>query len=260
MKKILLLLISALLLPCLSNATTANVSGDTYISASSTAQNYGALGTLNVGGGSRALIQFDLTGLPAGVTAADIQRVTLVLFVNKVLVSGALDIAPVTSPWVESSVTFSTAPSVGGAILSNIPVSQSGTYVTVDVTSLVQSWISAGSNFGIQIAAAAASPSTNLILDSKESISTSHPAFLDIVISSGGGAGPAGATGATGATGPAGPAGGPTGATGVAGPAGSNRCNRFVRSCRGSGTHGSDRSGGTGRCDRSHRCGGSSGS
>ena len=206
------------------------------------------------------MIQFDLTSLPAGVTAADIQRVTLVLFVNKVLVSGGLDIAPVTSPWVESSVTFSTAPSVGGAILSNIPVSQSGTYVTVDVTSLVQSWISGGSNFGIQIAAAAASPSTNLILDSKESISTSHPAFLDIAISSGGGGGTGGSNGSDRRYGSGGSSGRSNRRNRGGGTSRSNRCNRFVRSCRGGGTHGSDRSSGSGRCDRSHRCGGSSGS
>jgi hypothetical protein len=53
-----------------------------------------------------------------------------------------------------------------------------------------------------------------LLMDSKESTSTSHNAILLITLSS-----PAGPTGATGATGPAGPA-GPAGPTGPPGPKG----------------------------------------
>jgi hypothetical protein len=92
------------------------------------------------------------------------------------------------------------------------------------------------------VTASASAPATSVFLDSKENISTSHPAQLAIFLASAGGvagptgptgptgvAGPAGATGPTGAastipgpTGPVGNAGpaGPTGATGFAGPAG----------------------------------------
>jgi hypothetical protein len=58
-----------------------------------------------------------------------------------------------------------------------------------------------------------------VVLDSKESTTTSHPATIDVLVVSVGPQGPAGPTGATGAAGTAG-APGATGATGPTGPAG----------------------------------------
>ena len=47
--------------------------------------NYGAATTLNVGGASndQALVQFDLSHLPAGTTAGSIAKATLIVFVTK---------------------------------------------------------------------------------------------------------------------------------------------------------------------------------
>jgi hypothetical protein len=100
---------------------------------------------------------------------------------------------------------------LGGIVASAIPVSTPGTYITVDVTSAVQSWINnPASNNGLMITANGA---TVAQFDAKESVTTSHPATLGIVLTYPGAQGPAGAQGAQGPVGPA-------GATGAAGPAG----------------------------------------
>ena len=103
------------------------------------------------------------------------------------------------------------------------------TYITLDVTNQVRSWLNGAPNNGFFLAA---SGGTTVFLDSKESTSTSHPATLEVVFSGApgltGAVGPTGPTGApgttglTGATGPTGPTGavGPTGATGPAGATG----------------------------------------
>src|ERR1700694_2652144 len=108
------------------------------------------------GSGNIALIQMDLSSLPAGLTAANIQKATLTVYVSKVLVAGGLDFSQVTSSWTETGVTFAGTPSFASAFAPNVPVSSTGNYVTVDVTPLVQGWVQGTfPNNGIQIAAAA---------------------------------------------------------------------------------------------------------
>lgn len=221
--KNLLLLAVVCLLPLFASAGTANVAADTYISTTNTSVNYGTATTLNIGPTSSALIQVDLSALPSGLVASDIQKATLTVYVNKVYVSGALDISQVTSPWFETGVTQNTAPTTATPFATAVPVTSSGSFVTFDITSLVQQWLTGSSpNYGVEITAALAQPNTTVNLDSKEAITTSHSAFADVELASGapGPTGPTGPTGATGPAGPAGPAGGPTGATGPAGVAG----------------------------------------
>ena len=84
------------------------------------------------------------------------------------------------------------------------------------MTTAVRNWISGVTpNNGFLIQAAVSG--TNVRFDSKENNSTSQPAMLSLVLSTGGGSG--GATGPTGPTGPQGSVGlaGPAGATGATG-------------------------------------------
>ena len=63
---------------------------------------------------------------------------------------------------------------------ANVPVSTQFTFVTVDVTTAVQNWIGGvtpNNGFLIQ-----ANVSTDVHFDSKESITTSQPATLPIVL------------------------------------------------------------------------------
>jgi hypothetical protein len=206
-------------IPMVIGATTVHVAADTYISSSNASLNFGNGTTLNIGGGNSALIGLDLSPLPAGLTAGNIQRATLTVFINKALTAGGLDIAQVTFPWSESGVTFATAPTAAAPILHNVPVSASGVYVTFDITGLMQQWVGGTPNYGVLITAAAAQPGTVVLLDSKESTSTSHPAYAEVTLVS---MGPAGPTGAAGPMGPAGPTGatGPQGNPGSTGPSG----------------------------------------
>jgi hypothetical protein len=152
------------------------------------------------------MLQFDLSTLPVGTTAPQVSRATLRLYCNRLDAAGSVSVQPVSAAWGEYSVTFATLPSLGGAA-QTVSVMQAGAYVVVDVTALVQGWVSSpSSNNGVALTAATAV----VQFDSKENDLTGHAAVLDVALAS---------AGATGATGPAGPQGvaGPTGPVGPQG-------------------------------------------
>jgi hypothetical protein len=174
-----------------AHATEVPLVGDAHVSSSRPATNFGTLANLYVGNGSTALLQFDLTSLPGGITAGQVSHATLTVFVNRVNVGGTAVLSPVTSAWSEPSVAFATIPSIGTAT-NGFSAALAGQYVTIDVTALVQGWVTTpGSNFGFALTSSAA----NILLDSKEKDETGHAAKLDITITS------MGATGTTGAQG-----------------------------------------------------------
>ena len=200
-------------------AQSVPLTQDSYI-VPATATNFGAATTVNVGGSgaSQALVQFDLTALPGGTTAGNIGKATLVLFVNKVGATGTINVSTANGVWTEAGVNGNNGPAPGAAVASGVAIAQANTYIVVDATAAVQSWVTTpASNNGFIVTPLGGG--VNIALDSKESTTTSHPAQLLITLAS------SGATGATGATGPAGPTGspgpiGPTGVTGSAGPTG----------------------------------------
>ena len=208
----------------IANAAQVALIGDASVSTARPSANFGTLANLYVGNGSTAYLQFDLSSLPAGTTASQIARATLTVFVNRVNAAGSVSLAPVTSAWSESAVTASSAPSIG-ATSGIFMAAAAGQYVTLDVTALVQGWVTTpATNFGFALS----SDTANLLLDSKENDETGHASALDITITSQGATGPqgpigpqgpTGATGANGAPGPVGPQGiaGPVGPQGIAG-------------------------------------------
>ena len=136
---------------CAAYATDATVAGDAYVNSASPATNYGGLSNLYVGNGGTALIQFNLSSLPSGTTASQIGKATLKIYVNRINTSGAVSVQPVTSAWSESSVTFNTIPTLGSAIATFTPTA-SQQFVVIDVTSLVQRWVTTpSSNYGIAL-------------------------------------------------------------------------------------------------------------
>lgn len=218
-------------------AVDATLAADAHVSTALPAANFGALTSLNVGGGATSLLRFDLSTLPAGTTAAKVVKANLILYVNRVGVAGSVELQAVNSAWSESGVTLGTLPALSGAGSGvTVPVSQAGQFVTVDLTRQVQLWTTnPGANFGLAITPSLAAPATAVFFDSKENTQTAKSARLDITLADQGPAGPQGATGAqgpqglpgapgakgaTGATGATGPAGAP-GAPGATGPAGS---------------------------------------
>jgi hypothetical protein len=198
-------------------AADALLTGDSFISSSSPASNFGTNANLAISGANTSLVQFSLSSLPPGLLASNISKANLRLYVNRVTISGQASIALLTSSFNESTVTQATAPGVGATIASGIILgpAQVGSYIDVDVTTQVQNALIPGTlGFAISSDGTAVAQ-----FDSKENVSTSHPATLSVVLVS---VGPAGAPGATGPTGPSGATGatgftGSTGATGAAG-------------------------------------------
>ena len=80
------------------------------------ASNFGTATTITVGSsGSIGLVQFDLTQLPAGLTAAQIQKATLTLFLDHVNSGGSINIDTVSAstPWGDLTVTGTSGISPG---------------------------------------------------------------------------------------------------------------------------------------------------
>ncbi len=210
-----------------AHASESTLLADTYVTTARPSTNYGALSNLYVNSAGTALLRFDLTAVPTGTTSAQVGRATLRVYVNRVNVPGTLAVSPVSAAWNEEAVTQQTLPPLGNAVDVEAAADE-GMFIAFDVTALVKTWIDAPStNFGFALTAT----STDVVLDSKESDTTAHPATLDITLAAGAGTGPVGPQGAkgdkgdTGAQGPAGVAGvggaqGPAGPSGVPGPKG----------------------------------------
>jgi hypothetical protein len=197
------------------------VSGDTFVSPGTTA-NYSTSPTVNVGGAGsyQGLIQFDLSGLPAGITSASVSKASITLFVNKLGSPGAIDVYAANGSWTEAAVNGDNAPAPGLVIASQLPVTTASSYITIDATALVKAWLDGTfANSGILILADPSSASTSVLFDSKESSTTSHPASLQVTLAGTGAQGPSGPAGPQGSAGPQGIP-GPQGAVGPAGPQG----------------------------------------
>ena len=214
----------ALMGSSLAHATQVTLVGDASVSVARPSTNLGSLANLYVGNGNTAFLQYDLSTLPPGTTAAQIAHATLTLFVNRINTPGPVTLSTVGSAWSESTVNFNNQPSLAGTVTTFTP-GASGIYVSFDVTSVVQGWVSnPASNFGFELT----SGSANVLFDSKENDETGHPGLLDITITSQGATGATGATGSTGLIGSTGAIGatgstglvGSTGATGVTGSTG----------------------------------------
>jgi hypothetical protein len=224
--KSLALVLSLLAVAPFLIAQSAPPVGDTYVANSSRNNNYGTRPSLIVQSGTTTFIQFDLSALPQNVPVA---KATLRLFVNSVSQSGNFDVYQVNNSWTEGGMNYNNAPGLGGSATGTHPVSLTSSnendFVNIDITSLVQDWVSGITpNYGIALQAQ--SNNGTFYFDSKESSTTSHEPELEIVLNGPAGPqGPQGPTGLTGSQGPAGAAGakgatGATGAQGSQGPAG----------------------------------------
>jgi hypothetical protein len=242
-------IVALALAPIAGFAQTLAPSQDAYY-VPGNGSNFGTATTVTVGSsGSIGLIQFDLTQLPAGLTAAQIQKATLTLFLDHVNSGGSINIDTVSAstPWSELTVTGNSGISPGIAVNTSVMTNTAGTFIGLDATAAVQSWITTpSSNNGFMIQA---NTGTSVQFDSKENTSTSHPATLTIVLVSNGPTGATGSSGtngvngATGATGPTGVAGstganGSTGPTGVAGSTGATGVTGVAGSTGATGSNG----------------------
>ena len=206
-------------------ASEATLGADTWVSTAAASTNYGAAATLSVGPAATTLLRFDLSNLPQGTLPSQVLKATLVLYANRVVTPGNIEVHGVGAAWNEATVNAANAPANERSLgVPTAAVGATGQYVVVDVTDQVIAWVTGGSatNFGFALQPAASDPNTNVLFDSKENTLTGHAARLDLILASAGTAGPQGPKGDTGATGQQGPQGpqGPAGATGPQGPKG----------------------------------------
>ncbi|HTA46713.1 MAG TPA: DNRLRE domain-containing protein [Bryobacteraceae bacterium] len=154
---------------------------DSYVVPGSAA-NYGASATLNVGGSGLAevLVQFDLSNLPTGIAAGNVSHATLALFVHAVGTAGMVNVSEANGLWMEAGVSGNNLPATGAAVASGVEIAGANSYLPVDVTHAIQDWLSGTQNNGFIITPGSAGVSAQF--DSKESISTSHPAQLTIYL------------------------------------------------------------------------------
>ena len=216
-------------------AQTAILTGDAALQANSPQINFGALPQIELGPNSRGVVAYDLSQLPPNTTPAMLARTTLKVWVTK-LGSGAASIyvAPSSTNWDEATVNWSNQPAPTAISPTTQRATRAASWVTFDVGAMLADALQTQKT----AISFLLSSDGSVFLDSKESISTSHPAELQITLAGpqglpgspgpAGAMGPAGAKGATGDTGPAGRDGdrglngsiGLTGLTGLTGPAG----------------------------------------
>jgi hypothetical protein len=150
-------------------------------------------------------LQFDLSTLPPGTTAAQVTKATAYIFVNKVTTTGYINLAQVNTAWTESGIDYTNKPGNGtpfttspGILLTAGPTGQTQQFIAVDITAQVKYWLNnPGTNYGLTII-----PDSTVAaaIDAKESTADSNNALLDIELATNGPSGPSGVTGATGVT------------------------------------------------------------
>ena len=199
---------------------------DSYTTLGSTTSRGSAQFLLVRDGWARTYLRLGLSSLPAGTVGADVSKATLRLWVDSTIRPGTFDVVQVTGAWSEGTLTGMNEPALGVTIASGVPITaqDSQSFVDVDVTSMVQSWLDGAPNLGVCLVGA---NGAYFRIDSKENSKTSHPATLEVFLVGGGSTlqgpvGPQGPAGADGAPGPVGPQGpiGPAGVDGASGPMG----------------------------------------
>lgn len=208
----------AAIIPVRADGYTDSTNRDSPVSPAANLQ------WLKVGGNYTAYVKFSRdfgSFLPQGTTAADINKVTLHFYVS--------DVTPSNHPtlkatilnednWNEDRITWNsatllTAGMTGGKVSTKLA---RRTWNTLDVTDLVQDWLSIGLVGTHSLKLESVTPST-ATLDAKENSATGNWMYLDVTLK-----GPQGEAGPAGATGPQGTIGltGETGATGAQGSTG----------------------------------------
>ena len=103
---------SIILIPGVGRAQTATLTDDSFTTSGSPNGNRGTNISLNVsqklsGAAEVGYVKFNLTtSLPAGTTAENVSKASLKLFVNRVAVSGLVDVYRTSASWTEKTITI----------------------------------------------------------------------------------------------------------------------------------------------------------
>lgn len=138
---------------------------DTYVNQNSSGTNYGTATTMltNVRTSQEAdcLVQFDLSGIPAGAT---INSATLELYNTTAPASSyAVDVMRNTATWNETAVTWTTKPAYNATYVAQITPTTAIGWKIWTVTSAVQGWYGGSyTNYGFTVKPDTQSGNTNV--------------------------------------------------------------------------------------------------
>jgi hypothetical protein len=115
------------------NTFTFPATADAYVNSGSATANYGSLTTLRADASPdvHSYLRFNVQGLTGNVT-----RATLRIYANSASNLGCVINSLSDNTWLESTINYSNAPSVGGGIGSSIPFG-AGVWITIDVTTYI---------------------------------------------------------------------------------------------------------------------------
>ena len=156
-------------------AFDAVLTDDTYLSLKGTVANQGASQLLRVDSAHAALFKFDLSFLPAGVSADNVSVATLTVFASQVSKPGTIGLYSVNGGWSERAAVQNVNVTPDTGIWGTVPTKTRNVFVRLDVTSVVKGWLSGATNSGVAIG----TTNAELLLRSKES-SSGNPASLHI--------------------------------------------------------------------------------
>ena len=195
-----------------ANALELPAIGDVSIRLNSPGVNYGLSPSLEVNPNTVTYLRFAVPPLSVFGASGFVAYAELRLYVNRVLTPGTVSVfrMSATAAWDENTVSTPIPGAILAANLGNQPVNAAGTLLAFSIPVLVDSLIQ--SQTPLQLAVV--TTDANILLDSRESIATSHGPAVEAVLSNSGPKGDTGATGATGAQGPQGGT-GPAGADGL---------------------------------------------
>jgi hypothetical protein len=144
------------------------------------------------------LLRFDVASvIPAGTVPADVKKAVLKVWINqsKDFTPGGCYLSKVTSSWSEyGSQPFpgqvpTTVGSDKGVVVG---IRNQNTFLTFDITSLVQEWVSGTPNLGVALRGKDVVPiglepllsgkAVGMWIDSKENKATAHEPTLQIVL------------------------------------------------------------------------------
>ena len=159
-------------------ALTLPVSEDSSTSGNAAvAKSAGKGTTLAISSARQGLIRFEAGAFANSISAGDVSKARLVIFISGLTSPGALTLHRITQDWSEHGASL---PAFDAKPLATIPQSSvvAKQFLIIDVTAAVQAWLrEPGTDFGFAIAG---SGGARVLLGAKEGPAAGHPAQLQI--------------------------------------------------------------------------------
>jgi hypothetical protein len=124
---------------------------DSYVTAISPLQNFGAQTHMRVNNGERSFLRFDTSNIPSSAMVFS-AKLTLCLAAQPVNSAGRVhELRRALTPWAETAITWSNQPAVSTSVSAQFTVPGSIQCDSVDVTTDVAAWVAGAPGYGWRI-------------------------------------------------------------------------------------------------------------